>query len=352
MGNKMNSKSATWLIMGNLALVQCQAIVVGFLASLTAVVMGGVRGSFGTSHFLLLCASSVITASVVSFVLGLVMVTVILVSQFCGINPDNVATPFAASLGDITTLALLSCTASFLYDDLAPDTWFAPLVIGLYIILALVCAWFAYRCQETRPVLYTGWSPVVAGMMISSGGGFILSSAVAKFHGIAIFQPFMNGAGGNLVAVQASRMSTYLHRHFFGTGPDKLDATDPVCVHPCQIIFGECEHARIARTLLMFVFPLHTLFVFIISYLKVDHPTPSPTFIFFFLLAALLQVVMLLCVCRVLVFGLWKRGIDPDNSAIPYLTALGDLLGGLLLCLAFELLHYLGEQEFIGVKHL
>jgi len=280
------------------------------------------------------------------------MVTVIVGSQCCGINPDNVATPLAASLGDITTLALLSCTASILYDNITQDVWFAPFVIGLYILFAPVCGWFAYRCVETRPVLYTGWSPVVVGMMISSGGGFILGLAVSKFHGIAIFQPFMNGAGGNLVAVQASRMSTYLHLRFLGRGPGKLDSTDPVCVHPCKIIFGECEHASTARVLLIFVFPLHIFFVFTISYLKVNHPTPSPTFILLFLLAALLQVAMLLCVCRVLVFGLWKRGNDPDNFAIPYLTALGDLLGGSFLCLAFEFLSYLGEEEFIGVKHL
>jgi len=37
--------------------------------------------------------------------------------------------------------------------------------------------------------------------------------------------------------------------------------------------------------------------------------------------------------------------VDPDNSAIPYLTALGDLLGGGLLALAFELLFLLGDQD-------
>jgi hypothetical protein len=48
-------------------------------------------------------------------------------------------------------------------------------------------------------------------MMISSMGGLILDQAVVKFHGIAVFQPVMNGVGGNLVAVQASRLSTAMH---------------------------------------------------------------------------------------------------------------------------------------------
>lgn len=43
----------------------------------------------------------------------------------------------------------------------------------------------------------------------------------------------------------------------------------------------------------------------------------------------------LLFVCQLLIAMLWKRKVDPDNSAIPYLTALGDLLGTALLFFVF-----------------
>jgi solute carrier family 41 len=43
-------------------------------------------------------------------------------------------------------------------------------------------------------------------------GGLILDFMVFRFEGIAVFQPVINGVGGNLVAVQASRISTALHR--------------------------------------------------------------------------------------------------------------------------------------------
>ena len=42
---------------------------------------------------------------------------------------------------------------------------------------------------------------------------------------------------------------------------------------------------------------------------------------------------------------MWKWSVDPDNSAIPYLTALGDLLGGGLLALAFEILFLIGDKD-------
>ena len=84
----------------------------------------------------------------------------------------------------------------------------------------------------TREVLYTGWSPVLAAMTISrsifcvlvpinlnlffiliySLGGVILDFTVSAYKGIAVFQPVINGVGGNLVAVQASRLSTWLPR--------------------------------------------------------------------------------------------------------------------------------------------
>lgn len=43
-------------------------------------------------------------------------------------------------------------------------------------------------------------------------GGLILSEAVDVLVGFVIFQPIINGIGGNLVSVQASRISTTLHQ--------------------------------------------------------------------------------------------------------------------------------------------
>ena len=87
---------------------------------------------------LVLAASSVITASLASFLLGLVMVAVIgmmmvmmmmmmvMVSSVAAlsrrwqVNPDNVATPIAAALGDLVTLSLLAAVASLLSTTTTP----------------------------------------------------------------------------------------------------------------------------------------------------------------------------------------------------------------------------------------
>jgi solute carrier family 41 len=46
------------------------------------------------------------------------MVLVIILSRHFKINPDNVATPIAASLGDLTTLSLLACISNSVFESI------------------------------------------------------------------------------------------------------------------------------------------------------------------------------------------------------------------------------------------
>ncbi|KAI6656284.1 Solute carrier family 41 member 1 [Oopsacas minuta] len=46
-----------------------------------------------------------------------------------------------------------------------------------------------------------------------------------------------------------------------------------------------------------------------------------------------------------IVHFLWSWGSDPNNGAIPYLTALGDLLGTGILSLAFVILWHIGDKD-------
>ncbi|GLH08339.1 hypothetical protein R5R35_002556 [Gryllus longicercus] len=341
----MDSPKEQWsIIIGNLALIQCQATVVGFLASLAAVIMGWVpEGKFDIAHGLLLCASSMVTATLASLVLGLVMVAVIVISRHCNINPDNVATPIAASLGDLITLALLSWIASLLFDKINSQEWVAPLLILIFIGLTPLWAWVASKNKYTKEVLTSGWTPVISAMLISSIGGLILDFTVENFKGIAVFQPVINGVGGNLVAVQASRISTSLHRDSrLGKLPNYAKT---VCINPISAFCVKGGHARTARVLLLMVIPGHLIFSYTISYLQAGHTSLTPVFVAVYLFAALLQVILLLYICHVMVHWMWTKRIDPDNSAIPYLTALGDFLGTGLLAIAFQFLYLIGDGD-------
>ncbi len=57
-------------------------------------------------------------------------------------------------------------------------------------------------------------------------------------------------------------------------------------------------------------------------------------------------MVILLTIADWLVHYLfWRLGFDPDNIAIPFLTALGDLLGTGLLASGFVFLYMIGDKD-------
>ncbi|XP_016119358.1 solute carrier family 41 member 1-like [Sinocyclocheilus grahami] len=175
------------------------------------------------------------------------MIGVIIASRKVGINPDNVATPIAASLGDLITLALLAGISTGLYKELANDFSHAPVTV-----LTL-----------TRPT-------------------FTPSSGV---------------------------------------------------------------NTRSARVLFLLVAPGHLVFLYTINSMQGGHTTLTSVFIAFYLAAALLQVVILLYLADWMVNWMWHRGMDPDNFSIPYLTALGDLLGTGFLALCFHILWLIGDRD-------
>ncbi|GFS39494.1 solute carrier family 41 member 2 [Trichonephila inaurata madagascariensis] len=244
---------------GNVCLLQCQSLVLGLIASVFASVVGWIReGELNVHNILLLSSSSLVTASAASFLLGTITIFVVVFSRKININPDNIAAPIAASLGDVVTLALLSFISRFIFARSGQYIW-----VEAAVLIALLCtipfwAILSYRNMYTRHVLYSGWIPIISAVVISSGGG---------------------------------------------------------------------AHSRTCRILIAIAVPGHLIFITCVHFLKSTYTPLTAEFLIFYLIAALLQVALLLYMAHCFVHWLWKWGFDPDDAAIPYLTAFWGLKG-------------------------
>nr|XP_057934058.1 solute carrier family 41 member 2 isoform X2 [Doryrhamphus excisus] len=290
---KMDSPIEKWnLIIGNLALKQVQATVVGFMAAVAAVVLGWIpEGKFQMSHAVLLCSSSVATAFIASMLQGFIMVGVIVGSKKTGINPDNVATPIAASFGDLITLAILAWISQGLYKCLDSYPYVSSVVCAFFMCLTPLWMVISSKHPASRTLLYSGWEPVITAMVISSIGGLILDKTVSdpNLAGIVVYTPVINGIGGNLVAIQSSRFSTCLHFHCTpGEVPDEFKG----CYYPCRTFCGTGANHRSAQVLLLLVIPGHVIFLYTIHLMKSGHTTLTPIFMSVYLAAALLQFTL------------------------------------------------------------
>ncbi|XP_023214599.1 solute carrier family 41 member 1-like [Centruroides sculpturatus] len=145
------------------------------------------------NHAVLLCASALITASIASVALGIVTMGIVVFARKFKINPDNVSTPIAASLGDMTTLGLLAGISALLFQRIDVDLWLAPSLVVVFMLLIPLWGFIARGNKYTEKVLYSGWIPVISAVLISSVGGCILDYAVERFSGLAVFQPVING---------------------------------------------------------------------------------------------------------------------------------------------------------------
>ncbi|CAN7975545.1 unnamed protein product, partial [Ixodes persulcatus] len=152
----------------NVALLQCQSTVVALTACCLALAKGLTRDPTRVTplYASMLCACGLAAANVASLLLGAFMTTIVLLARKMHLNPDNVAAPIAASLGDLTTLALLSTISSSLLPW-RDSPWVTPGLLAMLLLLLPLWVLVAHRHERTRNVLRVGWPPILSAVVVS-----------------------------------------------------------------------------------------------------------------------------------------------------------------------------------------
>ncbi|KAL0810013.1 hypothetical protein ABMA28_010847 [Loxostege sticticalis] len=342
LGNMSSMREVISMVVGNISLVQVQAIVASSVVSVFAIVVNTItERAISGPVVLLITASAIFTATTTCFVLDFVMVLVIYASHKFKVNPDNVATPLAASIGDIVSNSVLAVTAQYMYEQIQVSLWQPIALMCVYYSLLPLWVFVVYRNKYTKKVLTTGWTPVISALFISGIGGIVLDQAVDRYRGYEVFQPIVNGIGGNLVCVQSSRLATHLHQTAI---PGELPEGARIVEWPWKTLFYGTTAAKVARMLIILALFGQIIFMTVADFVYQGMVTIQLAFGLTYLMCAMLQVMVLLYLAYMLIHLMWKKKKDPDNAAIPYLTALGDLLGSVFLGLAFVILSLFGLE--------
>ncbi|GAA5931511.1 SLC41A family transporter [Sporobolomyces koalae] len=331
------------LILGNLALLQVQALIVSFISGLIAFLLGlasrkGVHhalqhpvhkvGMIGTDDqgndirggyfeaLLVLCVS-MLAAGISSGVLGSFMCSLVVLCRRFKVNPDNVATPIASILGDVVTLVILGGLASLFAKFMG--TIISTLVFLLLIVAIAVNLVLTFRNAYVQELLSVGWGPLFLAMAISSGTGLVLETYINQFPGFSLLAPIFTAISASPASIFVARISTSLH------SSRQKPRTQ-----------GRGETLWVTGGILWVLGMTVLGLVWVFGWMMNQVPR-GIGFALSYLIAAGIQTLVGLVIAQQGCLILWKFNYDPDVYALPLLSSILDVTGQLLLVAAFAI---------------
>jgi len=308
------------IIIGNMVVLQAQAFIVGSASGLFAWFMGGVSFPHfeGLDKTIVLVIASIFSASLCSFILGTMVSFIIVYSKRFKINPDNVATPLAASMGDLVTLLVLSLCGDVLIR--LKGTVFNDILLIILITLIPVWCYLALKNEYVHNVLFEGWVPIFSSLVITSIAGIVFEKYMDSYKGIAVIMPVLNGIAGNIGSLYVSRLSTDLHVGVIN------------------------NYFKTFVTLFWIHLPTEWSFLLLIEIFNLGETNVNLLFTIVYTSMSILLMVIILIFAHKATHWFWDHHFDPDNYCLPTLTALSDVLGTIFLVYQYYLLFILGDK--------
>lgn len=196
--------------LGNLALVQTQSIIFGLMSSTLVVLINSVEVGSIDYHLALRTMATGVAAICINELLSSCLILMVVIgSEQAGVNPDNVSTLIAAMFGDFSSVFFISLTAAIFHTIHSMEWLFICIICALLCALPLT-AYASAQNSFTKGMFLGTHLPLALAVTVATISGLVFDHAVQSFARIAIYQAVVNGVSVNLMAVQASRISTYL----------------------------------------------------------------------------------------------------------------------------------------------
>lgn len=223
--------------LGNLAMVQTQSIIFGLMSSgLVVLISAFEHGYFEPQLAWRVMATCMAAICINEILSSCLILLVVFASEQAGVNPDNVSTLIAAMFGDFSSVLFISVTAAVFHTIQDVEWIFLTVIIGLLCLLPLTL-YLATNNSFTRGMFIGTHLPLVLAVSVATLSGLVFDHAVQSFARIAIYQAVVNGVSVNLMAVQASRISTYLAQ-LNSVAPDRAREYATKC-SPIEALYAQ-----------------------------------------------------------------------------------------------------------------
>uniref|UniRef100_D8PUR5 SLC41A/MgtE integral membrane domain-containing protein n=1 Tax=Schizophyllum commune (strain H4-8 / FGSC 9210) TaxID=578458 RepID=D8PUR5_SCHCM len=367
------------IITGNLALLQAQAAVVSFVAALDDNT-GNHFTSVGSDHstsggsdfnseesgsarpptttaapggaedrgFIFLAATATASAALSALLLGAFMCALVVACRRFNLDPDNIAPPVAACLGDLVTLVLvgvlvLSSSGTGIVLDLFVSRYedFAVLAVVISGLPGSVGSIFTSRLSTElhagagREQHERGVGEEGRGLLADEGRGLLADEEDGTPLTAPLTKPSHRRTPSSSHARSPSTASFHRQSSHYPPTPGAPSPHHMSTPHHARPAPPPPPPLTVAITLLLITLPVELIFLAVVrglGWLELPLLFVGCSVVFF-----CVAVTISLLVAYHLTKFLWSRGLDPDSNALPLHSALMDLVGQLLLVLCFEL---------------
>jgi len=307
-----------------------------FLSIFLAFVAKFMTGIFGLKSISLF--SFIVISTVGGMLAGLILALMTVITAFVAyrknMDLDNIQAPIITALGDLFTIPCL-LLAAFVVQSYG---FYVDSLSLIILVVGLVSIWYillrkedAKKSKESyRAIIFQSVLILACVGLIEGVVGTLLESKIdvlTKLPILLVLFPVFLEEGGNIGNTLASRISTKLH---LGTLDTDLRIGDEIK-----------KEFFISYFLSLVVFPLTGLLVYAFSFAFGIQLIPIDKLIVITSMAGLVLTTVIIIATFLIALLSYKFGLDPDNTTIPVVTAVADILGVLSLLVVLGAFHIL-----------